>query len=37
MDSTVFYNRGLLQAALHVEAIGNALKANGAAPQPAKT
>src|SRR5881296_4290341 len=27
MASTVFYNRGVLVAALHVEAIGNALKA----------
>jgi branched-chain amino acid transport system substrate-binding protein len=29
MDDTVMYNRGLLVAALHVEALGNALKANG--------
>jgi len=29
MDSTVMYNRGLLWAALHVEAIRNAIKANG--------
>jgi branched-chain amino acid transport system substrate-binding protein len=29
MDDTVMYNRGLLQAALHVEAIRNAIKANG--------
>src|SRR5437773_6248105 len=29
MDDTVMYNRGLLQAAVHVEAIRNALKANG--------
>jgi branched-chain amino acid transport system substrate-binding protein len=29
MDDTVMYNRGLLVAALHVEAIRNALKANG--------
>ncbi len=28
-DNTVYYNRGLLQAALHVEAIRNALKDNG--------
>lgn len=28
-DNTVYYNRGLLQAAVHVEAIRNALKANG--------
>jgi len=28
MDDTVVYNRGLLQAALHVEAIRNAIKAN---------
>ncbi len=29
MDDTVMYNRGILVAALHVEAIRNALKANG--------
>jgi branched-chain amino acid transport system substrate-binding protein len=29
MDDTVMYNRGLLIAALHVEAVRNALKANG--------
>src|SRR5712691_6233107 len=29
MESTVMYNRGLLWSALHVEAIRNALKANG--------
>jgi branched-chain amino acid transport system substrate-binding protein len=29
MDDTVIYNRGLLNAALHVEAIRNAIKANG--------
>src|SRR5439155_25506515 len=29
MDDTVIYNRGILNAALHVEAIRNALKANG--------
>ena len=29
MGSTVFYNRGLLQGALHVEAIRQALQANG--------
>src|ERR1700676_4729418 len=29
MDDTVMYNRGVLIAALHVEAIRNALKANG--------
>ena len=29
MDDTVMYNRGLLIAALHVEALSNALKANG--------
>lgn len=29
MDSTVFYNRGLLIGALHVEAIKNAVAANG--------
>ena len=28
-ENTVYYNRGLLQAAIHVEAIRNALKANG--------
>ena len=31
MATTVYYNRGLLTAALHVEAIRNALKANGGA------
>jgi len=31
MSDTVMYNRGLLIAALHVEAIRNALKANGGA------
>jgi branched-chain amino acid transport system substrate-binding protein len=30
MQSTVYYNRGLLTAALHVEAVRNAMKANGA-------
>lgn len=35
MDSTVYYNRGVLTAALHVEAVKNAIKAkNGAAPSP---
>ena len=29
MASTVYYNRGLLAAALHVQAIRNAIKANG--------
>jgi branched-chain amino acid transport system substrate-binding protein len=29
MQSTVYYNRGLLAAALHVEAIRNAIKAKG--------
>ncbi|WP_417513518.1 ABC transporter substrate-binding protein [Minwuia sp.] len=29
MDKTVFYNRGILTQALHVEAIRNAIKANG--------
>jgi branched-chain amino acid transport system substrate-binding protein len=29
MDDTVVYNRGLFVAALHVEAVRNALKANG--------
>ena len=29
MDDTVIYNRGILNAALHVEAIRNALKSNG--------
>jgi branched-chain amino acid transport system substrate-binding protein len=28
-DNTVYYNRGVLQAAVHVEAIRRALKANG--------
>ena len=31
-ENTVYYNRGLLQAAIHVEAIRNALKANGGKP-----
>jgi branched-chain amino acid transport system substrate-binding protein len=31
MKSTVYYNRGLLAAALHVEAIRNAIKAKGGA------
>jgi branched-chain amino acid transport system substrate-binding protein len=30
--NTVYYNRGLLQAAIHVEAIRNALKASGGKP-----
>ena len=29
MDSTVYYNRGLMWAALHLKAIENALKAKG--------
>ncbi len=29
MDSTVLYNRGVLVAALHVEALRNAIKAKG--------
>jgi branched-chain amino acid transport system substrate-binding protein len=29
MEDTVIYNRGLLNAALHVEAVRNAIKANG--------
>ena len=29
MDSTVFYNRGLLIGAIHVEAVRNAIKAKG--------
>src|ERR1700757_3673127 len=29
MDDTVIYNRGILNAAVHVEAIRNAIKANG--------
>ena len=37
MASTVFYNRGVLIAALHVEAIRNALKAKAAARSPAPT
>src|SRR6516165_4432155 len=32
MDDTVVYNRGILWAAVHVEAIRNALKANGGKP-----
>ena len=31
MDSTVLYNRGVLIAALHVEALRNAIKAKGGA------
>jgi branched-chain amino acid transport system substrate-binding protein len=31
MDSTVLYNRGILTAALHVEALRNAIKAKGGA------
>jgi branched-chain amino acid transport system substrate-binding protein len=31
MDSTVFYNRGVMIAALHVEAVRNAIKAKGGA------
>ena len=31
MDSTVLYNRGVLIAALHVEAVRNAIKAKGGA------
>jgi branched-chain amino acid transport system substrate-binding protein len=31
-DNTVYYNRGLLQAAVHVEAIRNALKLTGGKP-----
>jgi branched-chain amino acid transport system substrate-binding protein len=31
MDSTVYYNRGVLSAALHVEAVRNAIKAKGGA------
>jgi branched-chain amino acid transport system substrate-binding protein len=31
-ENTVYYNRGLLQAAIHVEAIRNALKATGGKP-----
>ncbi len=31
MDSTVYYNRGILNAALHVEAVRNAIKAKGGA------
>jgi branched-chain amino acid transport system substrate-binding protein len=31
MQSTVYYNRGLLVAAIHVEAIRNAIKAKGGA------
>jgi branched-chain amino acid transport system substrate-binding protein len=31
MDSTVFYNRGVFQAAVHLEAIRNAVKAKGGA------
>ena len=31
MESTVYYNRGILNAALHVEAVRNAIKAKGGA------
>src|SRR5437660_121615 len=31
MDSTVYYNRGVLNAAVHVEALRNAIKAKGGA------
>jgi branched-chain amino acid transport system substrate-binding protein len=31
MDSTVYYNRGVMMAALHVEAARNAIKAKGGA------
>jgi branched-chain amino acid transport system substrate-binding protein len=31
MDSTVYYNRGLMTAAVHVEALRNAIKAKGGA------
>jgi branched-chain amino acid transport system substrate-binding protein len=31
MDSTVYYNRGVMMAALHVEAVRNAIKAKGGA------
>ena len=31
MDSTVYYNRGVFIAALHVEAVRNAIKAKGGA------
>lgn len=31
MDSTVYYNRGVFTAAIHVEAVRNAIKANGGA------
>src|ERR1700731_2759099 len=34
MDDTVIYNRGLLQASVHVEALKNALKATGGKPPP---
>src|SRR5262249_54491915 len=37
MQETVYYNRGLLTAALHVEAIRNALKATGGRPPRART
>jgi len=32
MQTTVYYNRGLLTAAVHIEAIRNAIKANGGQP-----
>jgi branched-chain amino acid transport system substrate-binding protein len=35
MDSTAYYNRGVFNAAIHVEAVRNAIKAKGgAAPTP---
>jgi branched-chain amino acid transport system substrate-binding protein len=37
MQSTVYYNRGVLIAALHLEAVRNALKDRRAAPSPART
>jgi branched-chain amino acid transport system substrate-binding protein len=38
MDSTVYYNRGVFNAAVHVEAVRNAIKAKGgAAPTPEET
>ena len=32
MQNTVYYNRGLLEVAVHIEAIRNAMKANGGKP-----
>ena len=36
-EVSVFYNRGLMIAALHVEAVRNAIKAKGGAKPTART